>query len=167
VQAVRLTLRMPFGAWIALSAGCAGESASKADAGDDAGSYANSDADTDSAEDDGRGGIRANFDSDFSVGPPPAILSDGTEISQVYRLREGIERFFITDINNPAATTIAQSELAVMYDQVTTEIQWFNHIPGGANVLYMDGHVEFIRYPDDWPVSPNYARLIEEVGWSM
>jgi len=121
---------------------------------------------TPSAEDDGRGGIRADFDTDFSVGPPPAVLSDGTQISQVYRLREGIERFFITDINNPAATTIAQSELAVMYDQVTTEIQWFNHVPGGANVLYMDGHVEFIRYPDDWPVSPNYARLIEEVGWS-
>jgi prepilin-type processing-associated H-X9-DG protein len=23
----------------------------------------------------------------------------------------------------------------------------FNHIPGGSNVLYMDGHVKFIRYP--------------------
>ena len=22
----------------------------------------------------------------------------------------------------------------------------FNHIPGGCNVLYMDGHVEFVRY---------------------
>ncbi|MCA1902739.1 MAG: hypothetical protein LDL53_11065 [Candidatus Hydrogenedens sp.] len=25
----------------------------------------------------------------------------------------------------------------------------FNHIPGGCNVLYMDGHVEFIRYTPD------------------
>jgi len=22
----------------------------------------------------------------------------------------------------------------------------FNHIPGGCNVLFLDGHVEFIRY---------------------
>jgi prepilin-type processing-associated H-X9-DG protein len=29
----------------------------------------------------------------------------------------------------------------------------FNHIPGGCNVLYMDGHVEFIRYPGRYPVT--------------
>jgi len=23
----------------------------------------------------------------------------------------------------------------------------FNHVPGGSNVLYMDGHVEYQRYP--------------------
>ena len=22
----------------------------------------------------------------------------------------------------------------------------FNHVPGGSNVLYMDGHVEFLKY---------------------
>ena len=30
----------------------------------------------------------------------------------------------------------------------------FNHVPGGSNVLFMDGHVEFMRYPS---VSPVYA----------
>ena len=25
-------------------------------------------------------------------------------------------------------------------------IMYFNHIPGGSNVLFMDGHVEFVRY---------------------
>jgi len=25
----------------------------------------------------------------------------------------------------------------------------FNHVPGGANVLYMDGHVEFLKYPNE------------------
>ena len=29
----------------------------------------------------------------------------------------------------------------------------FNHVPGGANVLYMDGHVEFVRYPEGYPVT--------------
>ena len=65
----------------------------------------------------------------------------------IYRLREGIERFMITDINNPAASALAQSELAVMWDEISgDEASHFNHIPGGCNVLLMDGHVEFLRY---------------------
>ena len=28
----------------------------------------------------------------------------------------------------------------------------FNHLPGGSNVLYMDGHVEFVRFPTKYPV---------------
>lgn len=64
----------------------------------------------------------------------------------IYRLREGIERFLITDINNPAATAQAQSEVFVMFDQVATTVGDFNHVPGGSNVLYLDGHVQFIRY---------------------
>ncbi len=65
----------------------------------------------------------------------------------LYRLREGIERFLITDINNPAASAKAQSEMVVAADGLSTNIQDFNHVPGGANVLFMDGHVEFMRYP--------------------
>ena len=76
-----------------------------------------------------------------------------------YRTREGIERFFITDINNPAGSAKAQSELAIMYDAFTNTsedqnfdtgiitVAGFNHLPGGSNVLYMDGHVEYQRYP--------------------
>ena len=29
----------------------------------------------------------------------------------------------------------------------------FNHVPGGANVLFMDGHVEFTVYPVRYPVT--------------
>jgi len=75
----------------------------------------------------------------------------------VYRLREGIERFFITDINNPAASSEAQSEIPIMYDQVTMDTSGFNHVPGGGNVLYMDGHVDFLRYPSKYPVSTTWA----------
>jgi len=66
----------------------------------------------------------------------------------IYRLREGIERFLITDINNPAASAMAQSTLYIMLDQFgsSTAISRFNHVPGGCNVLYMDGHCEFLRY---------------------
>lgn len=64
----------------------------------------------------------------------------------VLRLREGIERFFITDINNPGASAKAQSVITVMYDAIAADSANFNHIPGGSNVLYMDGHATFVKY---------------------
>ena len=81
------------------------------------------------------------------------LTSGGT----VYRLREGIERFFISDINNPAASAQAQSEIPVMYDQVGTAVENYNHVPGGGNVLFMDGHVKFLRYPSEYPVCVTWA----------
>ena len=83
----------------------------------------------------------------------------------IYRLREGIERFFISDINNPAATAVAQSELAVMWDVLSIAVQDFNHVPGGANILYMDGHVKFERYPSDtFPVTVEMASVAQAEG---
>jgi len=92
-------------------------------------------------------------------------ISDGP--LTVYRLREGIERFFITDINNPAGSAQAQSEIPVMSDWVNNlqgKGESFNHLPGGGNVLYMDGHVEFLRYPNIWPVSPLFAVVVGNFG---
>lgn len=78
----------------------------------------------------------------------------------IYRLREGIERFLITDINNPAASAKSQSQIWVMFDTISTNVKYFNHVPGGANVLYMDGHVEFIRYPGKVPVNRGMALFL-------
>jgi len=75
----------------------------------------------------------------------------------VMRLREGIERFLITDINNPAGSAMAQSQIFVMYDLLNLDAAGYNHVPGGANVLYMDGHVEFIKYPGKAPLSEGMA----------
>ncbi len=79
----------------------------------------------------------------------------------LHRTREGIERFFITDINNPAASAAGQSTIPVMYDAWTSYngtpppvrvLSIYNHVPTGANALFMDGHVEFVKYPDKCPV---------------
>ena len=96
---------------------------------------------------------------------------DGSAIrtaDTIYRLREGVERFLITDINNPAQSVRAQSTVPVMMDawaqsrtidsnvpgnQETIGVEVFNHLPGGSNVLYMDGHVEYIRYGTQFPVA--------------
>ncbi|MBX7259322.1 MAG: DUF1559 domain-containing protein [Candidatus Hydrogenedentes bacterium] len=76
------------------------------------------------------------------------------------RLREGIERFFISDINNPAASAEAQSTIPVMFDEVENVVAQFNHVPGGGNVLYMDGHVSFIKYPGESPVCRMWAIVV-------
>jgi prepilin-type N-terminal cleavage/methylation domain-containing protein/prepilin-type processing-associated H-X9-DG protein len=95
-----------------------------------------------------------------------AILGTGyAGGNTVMRLREGIERFAVSDINNPAATARAQSELAVMFDTFGSFADAedaaggivFNHIPGGSNVLYMDGHVEFVRYKSKFPIISDAA----------
>ena len=83
-------------------------------------------------------------------------------------LKEGIERFFITDINNPGGSAKAQSSLVVMYDDArpmngilgAVNAAKFNHVPGGSNVLFMDGHTEFFKYPQadgsiGWPLTRN------------
>jgi prepilin-type N-terminal cleavage/methylation domain-containing protein/prepilin-type processing-associated H-X9-DG protein len=85
----------------------------------------------------------------------------------VYRLKEGIERFMITDINNPAATAMAQSMIPIAFDNISSEPGGsveYNHVPGGENVLYMDGHVEFVRYPGKFPASRNFATLTPAFG---
>ena len=79
---------------------------------------------------------------------------------RVYRLRDGIERFLITDINNPAASARSQSDIWIMHDLFSTRVIDFNHTPGGANVLYMDGHVEFVRYPGEQPLTRRFAGVV-------
>jgi len=99
--------------------------------------------------------LRAAADADRTVDQGSGNAGGTT----VYRLRQGIERFLITDINNAAAGAKSQSDIFIMYDNVALKADKFNHIPGGANVLFMDGHVEFVKYPGKAPVSPKMAAV--------
>ena len=105
-------------------------------------------------------------DSDFNIAmgtiPLPGYGNAGGDV--IYRLREGIERFMITDINNPAASAKAQSEIAISADLTTTTPGQFNHIPAGSNILYLDGHVEFEKYPGKGFVSKPFAAVVGAAG---
>lgn len=91
-----------------------------------------------------------------------------TDDGTLYRLREGIERFFITDINNAAASAVAQSEMPVTWDIVCAnpggDGNQFNHVPSGMNILYMDGHAEFVKYPGEYPCSEFLAGKLGKGG---
>ncbi|NIA13671.1 MAG: DUF1559 domain-containing protein [Nitrospiraceae bacterium] len=115
-----------------------------------------------------------NTDYIWSKANGPDADDDGTPLpTTYYRLREGIERFLITDINNPAASAQAQSQLPVMMDSWADSgpfavdygdngVARFNHVPGGANVLYMDGHAEFLRYKSEFPLANSAAGTLGE-----
>ena len=99
----------------------------------------------------------ADKDIDFEDYTPLAPAGDDR---QLLRLREGIERFFITDINNPGAAESAASELQVYGDEVSANAIHFSHVPGGANILYMDGHVEWHKYPTEGFASRAWATIL-------
>ena len=111
-----------------------------------------------------------------TVGAGDVSHADGNDGSVVnfHRMKEGVERFFITDINNPAAGAQSQSTIPIMYDAWGMNIvlntaldhheqgiSRFNHVPGGGNCLYVDGHVSFVKFGSDMPFrsEQNSARL--------
>jgi prepilin-type N-terminal cleavage/methylation domain-containing protein/prepilin-type processing-associated H-X9-DG protein len=121
--------------------------------------------------------MNSNTDRDwgpivYPTNPPPPLPNQpgdpmGTGNGDtIYRLREGIERFLITDINNPGASARAQSEIFTMWDITSTVAEGYNHVPGGSNVLYLDGHVTFVRYPgpDDSPLNKGFAAFSGEIS---
>lgn len=103
----------------------------------------------------------ATFGNDW----PVAVPGSGNGGSDtIRRLREGVERFLITDINNSAGAAKAQSELPVAWDIMMRMAEHYNHIPGGGNALYLDGHVEFIKYPGKFPYS-QYIGAVNSGGY--
>jgi len=99
--------------------------------------------------------VNAAFKLYLAVESNPDAMVDLklNDIGPLPRLRLGIERFFVTDINNPAASAIASSEIPVMWDEIAVHggAATFNHVPGGGNCLYMDGHVEWLHWPSEFP----------------
>jgi len=96
--------------------------------------------------------------------PTQPVGNGGSPFGTIYRLKEGVERFMITDINNPAGSAVAQSSLAIMWDWIAPnnyELHLYNHIPGGCNVLFMDGHVEFVKYPSEHQVPLTIGNTFE------
>ena len=79
----------------------------------------------------------------------------------VMSTRHGITRFLITDINNPSKTHVSDTGVPVMFDNTSIVATDFNHVPAGANVLYLDGHVKFAKYPSYtiYPVSRAWLNL--------
>lgn len=93
-----------------------------------------------------------------------AILPDGTlplaiSPAMVFPLKEGVERFLITDINGPASSISYQSAIPVLVEIVTWKYKRSAATFKGTNVLFMDGHVEFCEL-GEFPVLPSVLNTL-------
>lgn len=83
--------------------------------------------------------------------------------NMISRLAQGVDRFLIPDINTVfTGAETGASLVPLMWDQISTHILQFSHVPAGQNCLYLDGHAEFKRYDVNstkFPFSPVYATV--------
>jgi prepilin-type N-terminal cleavage/methylation domain-containing protein/prepilin-type processing-associated H-X9-DG protein len=81
----------------------------------------------------------------------------------INRLTQGVDRFLITELNTIfQGDETGASVIPISWDQISTNITEFSHVPAGQNCLYLDGHVEFMRYDLNstrFPFSPMYAAV--------
>jgi len=111
-----------------------------------------------SIEQDGLGLLDAYESLDLSQRDADIPFNSSLGYEKLYRFREGIERFFITDINDPTASARAQAQLPVMWERPG------HHSLNGGNVLYMDGHIEFVPYPGKFPMTPAFIKRCEAIS---
>jgi prepilin-type N-terminal cleavage/methylation domain-containing protein/prepilin-type processing-associated H-X9-DG protein len=114
------------------------------------------------ADNDGPLDLDLNLSS-FPGGSTAGIAGTST----VRRLREGIERFILTDLDNPGNDEYAQSRFPVLWDNVSADsanAASYNHVPAGSNTLYMDGHVLFNKYPGKFPANKSVTGLASLIG---
>ena len=93
------------------------------------------------------------FDEDLEVAPGTG--SNGGDA--FLRLREGVERQ-LGDIPGPTTAQGWQARIPVLIEPPD------HHQPAGANVLYMDGHVGFFRYPGEWPMTETTINTLKELA---
>lgn len=73
---------------------------------------------------------------------------DATEGGLILRLREGLN--------------VSPATIPIMWDAFVSGsgFMMFNHIPGGSNVLFMDGHVAFLQYPGPFPANNAFGQIM-------
>jgi prepilin-type processing-associated H-X9-DG protein len=71
-------------------------------------------------------------------------------------LSEGIGRFLITAIGHPGAIHEVNSQIPILFERPEFH-------GDGSHVLFMDGHIQFMRYPSGFPMSPNFIEALRSL----
>lgn len=89
----------------------------------------------------------------------PAAPGEGTSGSgRFVRMQLHPSLALAGEIGQPNAGLPAPAEIPVMFDRAA------NHIPGGINVLYLDGHVEFLKMEYRWPAQQWFLDELAELS---
>lgn len=89
-------------------------------------------------------------------GPPGDLDADVTVD------RDGVKGTLVR-LGDAAATAAGDAaKVPVMADSFMTMGggALFNHLPGGSNVLYLDGHVDFVKYPTAFPMDKHIGTFV-------
>lgn len=84
-----------------------------------------------------------DFSGDLTV--PEGSGTGGA--NRILRLREDLAKEVLGASVTPEAAAKWTSQIPLLIERPE------NHVPQGSNVLYLDGHVEFLRYPGKWPMT--------------
>ena len=79
-----------------------------------------------------------------------------------YRMQVNMGPHFISDVNDAARGVVSDSQIPVLFDAFSDDgLARLNHMePPGGNILFLDGHVEFRKYPDKYhriPYTPDFV----------
>ncbi|HIJ65235.1 MAG TPA: HEAT repeat domain-containing protein [Candidatus Hydrogenedentes bacterium] len=80
-----------------------------------------------------------------------------SHLKRMVRIKEGVERYFVTDIGNPAAGMGAGALIPVLWEMPDTTDR------SGGLVLYMDGHAQWRRYPGEFPMSQRFIAAVRRM----
>ncbi len=76
------------------------------------------------------------------------------------RLGKGVEVFFTTKYTDPEALARTRATIPILFE--TFSSIGFDHDPDGANVLYLDGHVDYVRFGSQFPVTEPVQEVLRE-----
>ncbi len=79
----------------------------------------------------------------------PLDTFNGTDLRlniPVWEESGDLPRLYPTEEDGRVTSMLGQAGIPIVWDRIPLNEGEFAHVPGGANVLHMDGHVEFVKY---------------------
>lgn len=101
----------------------------------------------------------ANLDKAQSVGMQQDFALDDPAGLTLRRMREGIERYLAGILSSCAGSGYLQSQIPLFWEMPPEN-------DDVARVLYLDGHIEYLRYPSSFPVTPLFAERLRSMACS-
>jgi len=100
----------------------------------------------------------AAFKSAVESTETPDLESDiDTADRMLRRLKRDVEYFFVENRSDPQAAANTRAAIPIMFETVESTV--FGRDPDGANVLYLDGHVDYVRF-GQFPVTDEVQEVI-------